>query len=127
MGTPYYMAPEQVLGEDVTIHVRVRQPARANFGGRSTRVHHLDLISGDILGSVKDRATIENLDFRVEHVKDKVNTSIPLPEYVKDVAKVQIGFTPRVSAVVGDGALGAAAPGTSVTGSSFTWMVKGIF
>src|SRR5436190_9016286 len=42
-------------------------------------------------------------------------------------SRVQMGFTPSVSVVVGDAALGAVAPTIRVVGCAFTWRVKGIF
>ena len=52
-------------GQDVSIQVRIRQPSRPNFAGRSMSVHHLDLIAGDFTGPAKDRASIENPSTRV--------------------------------------------------------------
>jgi hypothetical protein len=42
-------------GEDVNVTIRVRVPRRPNFGGRLPRLHHIDLIAGDILGPAANR------------------------------------------------------------------------
>ncbi|HUN82335.1 MAG TPA: PHP domain-containing protein [Phycisphaerae bacterium] len=52
-------------GQDVTLQIRVREPHRPNFAGRAMKVHHVDLITGEINGPLKDRAIIENPTARV--------------------------------------------------------------
>lgn len=54
-------------GEDVTVTIRVRDPARANFAGRTPSVARVDLIRGDILGPASDRAADMNPTTRIEH------------------------------------------------------------
>jgi hypothetical protein len=52
-------------GEDVDVKVRVRVPAKPNFGGRALRLHHIDVIAGDIVGPATDRDGITNPTTRV--------------------------------------------------------------
>ncbi|MFA7439731.1 MAG: phosphoesterase [Sphingomonadaceae bacterium] len=47
-------------GQDVTISIRLRDPAGANFGGRTPDVARVDLIRGDVTGPVADRTTSHN-------------------------------------------------------------------
>ncbi len=41
-------------GSDVTVVIRVRDPAGKNFGGRSPDVSRIDLIQGDVMGPAAD-------------------------------------------------------------------------
>jgi hypothetical protein len=52
-------------GSDVTIVIRVRDPAGLNFGGRSPEVSRIDLIQGDITGPAADRRQDSNPTTRV--------------------------------------------------------------
>jgi hypothetical protein len=52
-------------GEDVTLTVRIRVPARPNFGGRMAKLHHIDIIAGDILGPAHDRDAMTNPTTRI--------------------------------------------------------------
>lgn len=52
-------------GEDVTIIIRVRDPAGKNFGGHSPQVARIDLIQGDITGPVSDRTQDANPSTRL--------------------------------------------------------------
>jgi hypothetical protein len=52
-------------GSDVTIVIRVRDPAGVNFGGRSVDVARVDLIEGAVTGPAADRATDKNPTTRV--------------------------------------------------------------
>lgn len=54
-------------GSDVTVTIRLRDPAAANAGGRTPDVHHVDLIVGDVTGPVADRSTDTNPTTRVAH------------------------------------------------------------
>jgi PHP domain len=47
-------------GQDVIVRIRLRVPTKPNFSGRTVKLHHVDLIAGDILGPAPDRATITN-------------------------------------------------------------------
>lgn len=47
-------------GEDVTIIIRIRVPASPNSGGTSLKMHHIDLIAGDIVGRSSDRDSMIN-------------------------------------------------------------------
>ena len=47
-------------GQSVEVHIRLRVPSAANFAGRQARLHHVDLICGDILGPALDRNMIAN-------------------------------------------------------------------
>lgn len=53
-------------GSDVTIVVRLRDPAGRNFGGRQPEVARVDLIRSEITGPATDRATDANPKARVE-------------------------------------------------------------
>ena len=53
-------------GSDVTVVIRLRDPAGANFGGKSPDVSRVDLIVGDITGPAADRTTDRNTTTRVE-------------------------------------------------------------
>ena len=52
-------------GLDVTVTVRLRDPAGANVSGRSSEVRRVDLIVGDVTGSAQDRASDRNPSTRV--------------------------------------------------------------
>lgn len=52
-------------GSDVTVVIRVRDPAGKNFGGFSPSVARIDLIQGDIAGPAADRALDANPSTRV--------------------------------------------------------------
>ena len=52
-------------GSDVTVVIRVRDPAGANFGGRKVEVARVDLIEGAVTGPAADRATDRNSTTRV--------------------------------------------------------------
>lgn len=53
-------------GSDVTVIIRLRDPAGANFGGRTPDVRRVDLIRGDVTGPATDRTTDRNPSARVE-------------------------------------------------------------
>lgn len=52
-------------GADVEFRLRLRVPRRPNFGGRVPRLHHVDLIVGDILGPAANRDAVTNPTTRV--------------------------------------------------------------
>jgi len=52
-------------GSDVTVVIRVRDPAGKNFGGLSPSVARIDLIQGEITGPTTDRALDANPTTRV--------------------------------------------------------------
>lgn len=52
-------------GTDVTVVIRVRDPAGKNFGGFSPSVARIDLIQGDVLGPASDRSLDANPTTRV--------------------------------------------------------------
>lgn len=52
-------------GEAVEVTIRVRDPARRNFGGRSPAVARVDLILGEVSGPVADRTRDVNPTTRV--------------------------------------------------------------
>jgi len=56
---------EVAAGGDVTVVIRVRDPAGKNFGGFSPSVARIDLIQGDIVGPAADRALDANPTTRV--------------------------------------------------------------
>lgn len=56
---------EVAPGSDVTVIIRVRDPAGKNFGGFSPSVARVDLIQGEILGPATDRSTDANPTTRV--------------------------------------------------------------
>jgi hypothetical protein len=53
-------------GSDVTVVIRLRDPAGANFGGRAPEVARVDLIRSEITGPVADRKSDSNPRARVE-------------------------------------------------------------
>jgi len=52
-------------GSDVTVIIRVRDPAGKNFGGHSPDVSRIDLIQGDVQGPTADRSQDSNPTTRV--------------------------------------------------------------
>jgi hypothetical protein len=52
-------------GSDVTVVIRVRDPAGKNFGGFTPSVARIDLIRGDVTGPVADRSADKNPTARV--------------------------------------------------------------
>jgi hypothetical protein len=52
-------------GEEVTLTVKVRVPTHPNFGGNVPKLHHIDLIAGDITGPSRDRDATTNPSTRV--------------------------------------------------------------
>jgi hypothetical protein len=56
---------EVAAGSDVTIIIRVRDPAGQNFGGRSPEVARIDLIQGEVTGPAADRGLDVNPTARV--------------------------------------------------------------
>jgi hypothetical protein len=52
-------------GVDVTLTVRARVPRRPNGGGIVPRLHHIDLIAGDLIGPAADRDAMTNPTTRV--------------------------------------------------------------
>ena len=52
-------------GRDVTVTIRVRDPAGANHGGRKPEVARVDLILSEITGPAADRTTSSNPNARV--------------------------------------------------------------
>jgi len=67
-------------GENVVVTIRLRQPERDNFSGARPRLHHLDLISGDILGPARDRDAMTNPTTRVVarlHPEQAVRSRVP--------------------------------------------------
>jgi hypothetical protein len=53
-------------GQSVTVTIKVRDPAGANFGGRMPSVARVDLIRGEISGPNADRNSDANPTTRVE-------------------------------------------------------------
>ena len=53
-------------GSDVTVVIRLRDPAGANVSGKSSDVARVDLILGDVTGPAADRTTDRNPTTRVE-------------------------------------------------------------
>ena len=53
-------------GSDVTVVIRVRDPAGANFGGQTPDVARVDLIEGAVTGPAADRTVDRNATTRVE-------------------------------------------------------------
>lgn len=53
-------------GQDVTVTIRVRDPAGANSAGRKPEVARIDLIVGNIVGPAADRSLDRNPTTRVE-------------------------------------------------------------
>jgi hypothetical protein len=53
-------------GSDVTVIIRLRDPAGANFGGKSSEVARVDLIQGAVSGPAADRTSDHNPTTRVE-------------------------------------------------------------
>lgn len=53
-------------GEDVTVTIRVRDPAVANAAGRKPEVARIDLIVGQVVGPAADRSLDRNPTTRVE-------------------------------------------------------------
>jgi hypothetical protein len=53
-------------GQSVTVTIKVRDPAGANFGGRTPSVARVDLIRGEISGAAADRNSDVNPTTRVE-------------------------------------------------------------
>ena len=47
-------------GEDVEVTVRVRVPDKPNRAAQRPKLHHIDLIAGDILGPATDRDAMSN-------------------------------------------------------------------
>jgi hypothetical protein len=56
---------EVPAGSDVTVVIRVRDPAGRNFGGFSPDVARIDLIQGDIVGPASDRSLDSNPSTKV--------------------------------------------------------------
>ena len=56
---------EVAAGSDVTVVIRVRDPAGKNFGGFAPQVARIDLIQGDVTGPASDRALDTNPTTRV--------------------------------------------------------------
>jgi hypothetical protein len=56
---------EIAAGEDVTLVIRVRDPAGKNFGGFSPSVARIDLIQGEITGPAPDRTLDVNATTRI--------------------------------------------------------------
>lgn len=56
---------EVAAGSDVTVIIRVRDPAAKNFGGHSPDVSRIDLIQGNIMGPTADRELDSNPTTRV--------------------------------------------------------------
>jgi len=56
---------EVAAGSDVTVVIRVRDPAGKNFGGFSPSVARIDLIQGDVTGPAADRGLDANPSTRV--------------------------------------------------------------
>lgn len=52
-------------GQTVELRVRIREAAGNNFAGRTPKVHHVDVIAGEVQGIVKDRAAMTNETTRV--------------------------------------------------------------
>lgn len=59
---------EVPAGSDVTVVIRVRDPAGKNFGGFSPSVAHIDLIQGGVTGPAADRTLDANPSTRVVRV-----------------------------------------------------------
>lgn len=52
-------------GQDIEVTIRLRDPDKANHGGRSPSVARVDLIVGDVSGPVTDRTADRNISTRV--------------------------------------------------------------
>lgn len=52
-------------GQDVELRVRLREAGGENFAGRRPRLHHVDLIAGDVLGPVVRRSAMTNETTRI--------------------------------------------------------------
>lgn len=52
-------------GADVTVVLRVKPAGRPNLSGEVARLHHIDLIAGDIVGPATDRDAMTNPTTRV--------------------------------------------------------------
>lgn len=75
-------------GADVTIVIRLRDPAGKNFGGRSPSVARVDLIRGEVTGPVADRTTDRNPTTRVE-------TRFGPGDWVREGERVSMAVTLR--------------------------------
>jgi len=75
-------------GSDVTVVIRLRDPAGANFGGRRPDVARVDLIRSEITGPVADRKTDSNPRARVEK---RFGPS----DWVRDGEVISIAYTIR--------------------------------
>lgn len=52
-------------GQSVELRVRIREPEGKNFAGRTPKLHHVDIIAGEILGICKDRSAMSNETTRI--------------------------------------------------------------
>ncbi|TAJ71676.1 MAG: phosphoesterase [Phenylobacterium sp.] len=75
-------------GSDVTVVIRVRDPAGANFGGRTPEVRRVDLIRSEITGPVADRTSDSNPRARVEK-------RFGPGEWAKDGERIAMAYTIR--------------------------------
>jgi len=75
-------------GSDVTVVIRLRDPAGANFGGRTPEVARVDLIRSEIGGPVADRKSDSNPRARVEK-------RFGPHDWVRDGERISIAYTVR--------------------------------
>lgn len=47
-------------GSDITLQIGLRTPAKPNFGGELPKLHHIDIIMGEILGRADNRDSFTN-------------------------------------------------------------------
>ncbi|MGA0605068.1 phosphoesterase [Phenylobacterium sp. VNQ135] len=73
-------------GSDVTIVIRLRDPAGKNFGGFSPSIARVDLIRGEVTGPVADRSTDKNPSTRVAR---RFGPS----DWVRDGERLSMAFT----------------------------------
>ena len=75
-------------GSDVTIVIRLRDPAGANFGGRTPDVARVDLILGDVTGPATDRTSDKSPTTRVEKRFDRTT-------WARDGEHIAMAYTIR--------------------------------
>jgi hypothetical protein len=75
-------------GSDVTVVIRLRDPAGQNFGGKTPDVARVDLIRSEIGASVADRATDANPRARVEK-------RFTAREWAREGERISIAWTIR--------------------------------
>ncbi len=75
-------------GSDVTVVIRLRDPAGANFGGRTPDVRRVDLIRGEITGAATDRSADRNPSTRIE-------ARFGPGQWARDGERISIAYTLR--------------------------------